>query len=373
MRGDGRSGRDASGQRGADFSDRAFGGSRGRGDSIGSSRQQDFQSRVSQSHTQGDRAWSDRFGRDGDRRVGDANRPGSGRDGAGRDFAGKRDFGDRNFADRKYQSWRGGGDRKISDQRDWSGRWKDGDRFGAADRIRDHWRGDWAKGDFPFRDGWKGGHWHGDHNHWNRWGYWDRWHGRNPWYWWGWASAPLLTSWLTYGWDTPYYWDYGPGEYINCYDNVIYVNGLWYEPAPLYYGTASAIAERAPDWTVEQAQQVDWLPLGVFAVARDGVPDNNMLIQLAVTKDGVIGGTATNKATGDSFPVTGTVDKQSQRAVWKYTDEKDQPLMMETSIYNLTQPEATGLVHYGPNNSQVVELVRLETPDAAEALPTPPK
>lgn len=295
---------------------------------------------------------------------------------AQRDFNGKRDFGDRKFADGKYQSWRRG-DGKVSDQRDWSGRWKDGDRFGAADRVRDHWRGDWnkwGKDDFPFHHGWKGGHWHGHHDHWNHWGYWNHWHGHRPWFWWGWATAPLLTSWFNYGWGTPYYWDYGPGEYINCYDDVIYVNGLWYQPAPIYYDRAFAIAEQAPAWTVEQAQQVEWLPLGVFAVARDGVPDNNMLVQLAVTKDGVIGGTATNKTTGASFPVEGTVDKQSQRAVWKYTDEKDQPVMMETSVYNLTQSEATGLVHYGPNNIQVVELVRLEQPvDAAETLPTPPK
>ena len=107
-------------------------------------------------------------------------------------------------------------------------------------------------------------------------------------------------------------------------------------------------------------------------MVRDGVPDNNMLVQLAVTKEGVIGGTATNKVTGASFPVEGTVDKQSQcGAVWKYTDEKNQPVMMETSVYNLTQSEATGLVHYGPNNIQVVEFVRLETPTAAETLPTP--
>jgi len=113
--------------------------------------------------------------------------------------------------------------------------------------------------------------------------------------------------------------------------------------------------------------------LGVFAVARDGVPDSNMLVQLAVTKEGVIGGTATNKATGASFPVEGTVDKQTQRAVWKYTDEKKQPIMMETSVYNLTQSESTGLVHYGPDNIQVVEFARLEAPVAAEALPTPTK
>jgi hypothetical protein len=147
----------------------------------------------------------------------------------------------------------------------------------------------------------------------------------------------------------------------------VYVNGLWYQPAPLYYEGANVIAERAPEWNVEQAQQVEWLPLGVFAVARDGVPDNNMVVQLAVTKDGVIGGTATNKVTGDSFPVEGTVDKDSQRAVWKYTDEKKQPIMMETSVYNQTQSESTGLVHYGPDDIQVVELVRLETPETGEA------
>jgi hypothetical protein len=355
------------------FSDRGFGADRGRGDFTTGSSRENFQSRVDRSRTQGDRAWSDRFGGNSERRVGDATRTGSARDIARGDFSGKRDFGDRKFVDGKYQTWRRGGDGKINDQRDWSGRWKDGDRFGAADRIRDHWRGDWGKKDFPFHDGWKGGHWHGNHDHWNHWGYWNRWHGHDSWFWWGWATAPLLTSWFNYGWGTPYYWDYGPGEYINCYDDVIYVNGLWYQPAPVYYDSATAIAERAPDWNAEQAQQVEWLPLGVFAVARDGVPDNNMLVQLAVTKEGVIGGTATNKTTGASFPVEGAVDKQSQRAVWKYTDEKNQPVMMETSVYNLTQSEATGLVHYGPDNIQVVEFVRLETPTAAEILPTPTK
>jgi hypothetical protein len=37
---------------------------------------------------------------------------------------------------------------------------------------------------------------------------------------------------------------------------------------------------------------------------------------------------------------------------------------MESSIYNLTQPEATGMVHYGPNDMRVVELVRLQDPSS---------
>jgi hypothetical protein len=174
----------------------------------------------------------------------------------------------------------------------------------------------------------------------------------------------VLTNWLSFGWGTPYYWDYGPGEYINCYNDVIYVNGRWFEPAPIYYERTLVLAQSAPEIAPEQAIQIEWLPLGVFVVARDGVVDNNLLVQLAVTEDGVIGGTATNQTTGVSFDIEGTVDKQSQRAVWTYIDEKNSPIVMETSIYNLTQPESTAMVHYGPDDIQVVQLVRLEEPEA---------
>jgi hypothetical protein len=174
----------------------------------------------------------------------------------------------------------------------------------------------------------------------------------------------VLTNWLTFSWGTPYYWDYGPGEYINCYNDVIYVNGQWFEPAPLYYDRTLVLAQSAPEIAPEEAKQIEWMPLGVFAVARDGVVDNNLLVQLAVTKDGVIGGTAMNQTTGASFDIEGTVDKQSQRAVWTYVDETNARIMMETSIYNLTQPESTAMVHYGPDNMQVMELVRLEEPEA---------
>ena len=111
-------------------------------------------------------------------------------------------------------------------------------------------------------------------------------------------SAPLLSSWYAFDWATPYYWDYGPGEYINCYNDVVYVNGQWFEPAPVYYQRTIVLAESAPISLPEQAVQIEWLPLGVFAISRDGVVDNNLLVQLAVTKDGVIGGTVLNQATG---------------------------------------------------------------------------
>ena len=172
----------------------------------------------------------------------------------------------------------------------------------------------------------------------------------------------MLTNWFDFGWGMPYYWDYGPGEYINCYNDVIYVNGRWFEPAPVYYQQTLALAQSAPVIAPEQAVQVEWLPLGVFAVSRDGVVDKNTVVQLAVTKEGVIGGTVMDQTTGKTFDLAGTVDKQSQRAVWSYKDEAGRDIAMETSVYNLTQPEATAMVHYGPSDMKVVELVRLEQP-----------
>ena len=58
------------------------------------------------------------------------------------------------------------------------------------------------------------------------------------------------------------------------------------------------------------------------------------------------------------------VDQSTQRAAWTYTDDLGAQIVMESSIFNLTQPAATGLIHYGPDNIQVMELVRLEDPGA---------
>lgn len=290
----------------------------------------------------------------GARRGGRGNRGGRGGPGQIVGDSGNRE---RNFANRNF----GGG--RDGDHRNWSGQWRDGDRFAVADRIRDDWRGRRRDhDDVPFRSGWWRDH---DRDYYHRHSYWNVFLGfshYDPYYWWGWSAAPRLSTWFTFGWPTPYYWDYGYGEYIYCYDRVIYVNGRWFAPAPVYYQQTVALAQTAPVLTPQQALEVEWLPLGVFAVARDGVADANLLVQLAVTADGVIGGTALNQSTGASYPIEGTVDKQTQRAVWTYVDATGAVVAMESSIFNLTESEATGLIHYGPDDIQVIELIRLEQP-----------
>jgi len=73
---------------------------------------------------------------------------------------------DRELVDREFNSWRntwngdknGKGDRpnagnNAHDNRDWSGNWKNSDRFTTADRIRSDWRNRRDR-DFVFNDNW---------------------------------------------------------------------------------------------------------------------------------------------------------------------------------------------------------------------------
>ncbi len=266
---------------------------------------------------------------------------------------------DRELVDREYKQWQNtwsGQKGDGHDHRDWTGDWKDSDRFKVANGIRNDWNDRKGK-DRPFA-----GDWWRDHRHDHLWDFWGDRRFNRPWYWWSWATGPQLGSWFVFGWPTPYYWDYGPGEYINCDNGVIYVNGRWFEPAPVFYDQTTHLLDQAPDVTAQDAAEQDWMPLGVFAVTPDGRNESNLTVQLAVTKDGVIAGTAYDKKSGAAYNIEGTVDKRTQRAVWSYTNDQKQRTIMETSIYNLTQPEATGLVHYSPTDMKVIELVRLQEP-----------
>jgi hypothetical protein len=295
----------------------------------------------------------------------------------GRDFDSRtrqRSPQEREFVDRQYKDfqnfWKGNkGDGR--DNRDWSGRWRDSDRFNTADRIRRDWRHR-DRNNLVFGGDW----WRTRHSgrYWNFWGDYAYRHNR-PWYWWSWATAPRLASWFVFGWPTPYYWDYGPGEYIYVDNGAVYVNGRWYEPAPAYYEQTVQLIDQAP-LTAESAARLDWMPLGVFAVTPDGMDEADVIVQLAVTNNGLIGGTAFDQRVDAAYNIEGAVDKKTQRAAWSYTNDRNNRVVMETSIYNLTQPEATGLVHYGPTDMRMAQLVRLQEPDAqtssSPTLPLPP-
>jgi hypothetical protein len=278
------------------------------------------------------------------------------------DFRGRGRDGRR---DGDYDNWRRGiwlGERgEGRDNRDWSGRWRDGDRFNTARSIRGNWYNNWGFNSYPFYGNW----WTNSGRGYGHWGFWGNYAQRynRPYYWWTAARAPRLASWVSYGWPQYYYWDYGPGEYIYYDNGYVHVNGERYQEGPVFYDRTVQLVERAPDLSDDEAAEMEWLPLGVYAVTREGETEANVLVQLAVTKEGVIGGTAIVDDGRQTYPVEGIVEKETQRAVWSYTNARNERVLMETSVFNLTQPESTGLAQYGPEDMQVIELVRLEQPE----------
>jgi hypothetical protein len=200
------------------------------------------------------------------------------------------------------------------------------------------------------------------HRHWHN--YWGRDQSGN---WWKWASAGAITGWIAYGWTQPQYYSYGSGGTVYYENNQVYVDGEVYATSDEYYDQANTIAETVPEMTDDQAAQVEWMPLGVFAIAKDGVDATNLLLQLAVSKEGILAGSLYNESTESNRPIEGSIDKDTQRAAWKIVDGKNQDTVMETGVYNLTENECTALVHFGAEKTQEVVLVRLDDPAAAPA------
>jgi len=148
---------------------------------------------------------------------------------------------------------------------------------------------------------------------------------------------------------------------------VVYVNGDEYGSADQYYNDTTQIAVSAPEMTDEQAAEIEWMPLGVFALTAEGVNASSMYLQLAVSKEGVIAGTFYNESTGATHAIEGMVDEKTQRAVWKAADGTNADIVMETGLYNLTQDQAEVLVHFGPEKTQNVLLVRLDETERPES------
>ena len=200
---------------------------------------------------------------------------------------------------------------------------------------------------------------------------------QRPWYpshphyqssdrWWKWATATAVTGWVVHRWAKPVYYRYGTGGNVYYDNNVVYVNGQQYGSPDQYYTEVSGIADAVPETTEEQANADDWMPLGVFALTAEGVNATSMYLQLAIRKDGMIAGTFYNESTSVSHPVEGMVDEKTQRAVWKAADGTNSDLVMETGVYNLSEDQANVLVHFGPERTQTVLLVRLEESEAPQ-------
>jgi hypothetical protein len=178
------------------------------------------------------------------------------------------------------------------------------------------------------------------------------------------ATWAVLGGWYGTSGDGQYY-DYGEGG--NCYyeDDQVYYDGEPIATAEEYADQAMGYAEAGAntiDESVAANTDIEWMPLGVFAMVHEDAGEPTFYMQLQIAKDGTIGGTYANTANDSSQTIQGSVDVESQRAAW--TVGSNTNTVIETGLYNLTKDEAPALIHFGTEKTQEWLMVRMDDPEA---------
>jgi hypothetical protein len=184
-------------------------------------------------------------------------------------------------------------------------------------------------------------------NHPNAWGH--NWVPNNAWRYAYWAA---VNDWFGWGGCAPAYIDYG--DDITWDDDNVYSNGQQIDTAEDYYMQAVNLVQDAP---TPDSTSGEWMPLGVFAFVQGNQSSaSSAMFQLAVNKEGTLGGNYYDAVTGNTLPVHGAVDEQSQRAAWQVGDRAT---ICEAGIANLTQDQAPVLVFLNENQWEQWTLVRI--------------
>jgi hypothetical protein len=163
------------------------------------------------------------------------------------------------------------------------------------------------------------------------------------------------------GYSQPVSYSYGDNIYYE--GDTVYYGDSVYAASTEYVQQAEQIATSVP--TVDDAE-LEWLPLGVFALTQDGQASGaepTMFLQLAISKEGIIGGTYQHTPTDNVQSVEGMADKKTQRVAISVGGES-RPLI-EMGLASLTENTAPCLMHFANGQTQQWLLVRLDDPNAS--------
>ena len=182
----------------------------------------------------------------------------------------------------------------------------------------------------------------------------------NPWWWWQPAQFSTVNVFLNAGWNEPVLYDYGTDVIYD--DTEVYVHGASVGSPVAYSEQIITLANPVVDVIAEApVVESEWTPLGVWALVQEDQGDAVMFFQLSVDQQGMISGAYVNVVSGEELPIIGQVDRATQRAAWHIGDRTEK--VFEAGLANLTQDEASCLVHLSPGEMQPWLLVRMEGPD----------
>jgi hypothetical protein len=119
--------------------------------------------------------------------------------------------------------------------------------------------------------------------------------------------------------------------------------------------TAHCLANSVTNYDGDKAE---WLPLGVFALVRGNEEHASNVLQIAISKDGVVSGTYVDLLAHNGTPILGALDNQTQHIAWHVGE--NEKVVFETALANLTTDNAPLTVRFGDSTVQQWQLVRVK-------------
>jgi hypothetical protein len=178
----------------------------------------------------------------------------------------------------------------------------------------------------------------------------------NPARWWNHPTWEGLTTAL--GWENtpPFIYDY---EYTIYYQTAaVYADATPVSAYDIYLDLVSPFANAGEPASAEPPA---WNPLGTWALSTD--PDHaepNMLVQLAISRDGFIAGAYYNTTSDNAQLITGSLDPKTQRVAFRIGSMKS--AILEAGLASFTHPQAPLWVHFKDGRIQNWLLARLDAP-----------
>lgn len=226
-------------------------------------------------------------------------------------------------------------------------------RIERAIHVRDRIRHLYYRENHPFTYWWS--------YMWTKHPVWSWWHVTTPYRWANWSS---VSSWCRYrgSYSQPVMYEYT--------DQGVYADGKQVNVDDKYSQQARELAAAGKNLLqqkidAQEADKLEWLPLGVFALCKSDQGDPTMFLQLAISREGIIAGSFANTTNNENLSVQGGADRESTRLAVTIGDQDD--VVVETGLYNVTEQQSSAMVHYQDGTRENWLLVKMPDPQEKQA------
>jgi hypothetical protein len=119
----------------------------------------------------------------------------------------------------------------------------------------------------------------------------------------------------------------------------------------------TAATQLAASGAAVATSNAEFLPLGVFALAPKSQKEATAMVQLAVSKDGLIRGSYYDLLSDEGHAVQGAVDKKTQKVAFTVAKSKT---VFETQLTDLTDPNGEVSLHFADGQASDWTLSRYD-------------